>query len=108
MSELETWEVWYPYVAATGLHFARGRLDPTEVLLVHAVPDAITAEVRDQTASAPAHTISRAALQTVSSRARSTLCRRPDCEVLKWLSTAIATSANVATSFSRAPAALAA
>jgi hypothetical protein len=47
MRDLETWEVWYPYAAATGLHFARGRLDPTQVLLVHAVPDVLTVEVRD-------------------------------------------------------------
>jgi hypothetical protein len=47
MTDLETWEVWYPYAASTGLHFARGRLDPTQVLLVHAVPDVLTVEVRD-------------------------------------------------------------
>ena len=43
----ETWEVWYPKAAATGILFARGRLDATGRLLVHAVPDVITAEVRD-------------------------------------------------------------
>ena len=43
----ETWEVWYPKAAATGMLFARGRLDSTEVLLVHAAPDVITVEVRD-------------------------------------------------------------
>ena len=44
---LQTWEVWYPKAAATGLLHARGRLDPTDALLVHAVPDFLTVEVRD-------------------------------------------------------------
>jgi hypothetical protein len=41
------WEVWYPAAAATGVLIGRGALDPTGVLLVHAVPDVITVEVRD-------------------------------------------------------------
>ena len=45
---MEKWEVWYPNAAATGLLFGRGDLDATEVLLVHAVPDVITVEVRDE------------------------------------------------------------
>jgi hypothetical protein len=45
---LETWEVWYPKAASTGLLFARGRLDPTPVLLVHAAPDILTVEVRGE------------------------------------------------------------
>jgi hypothetical protein len=45
--ETETWEVWYPRAAATGLLFARGRLDATDVLLVHAAPDVVAVEVRD-------------------------------------------------------------
>ena len=32
--ELELWDLWYPYAAATGVAFARGRLDPTDVLYV--------------------------------------------------------------------------
>jgi hypothetical protein len=44
---LETWELWYPAAAATGLPFARGRLDPTDVLLVHSAPDLLRVEVRD-------------------------------------------------------------
>lgn len=43
---LELWDLWYPYAAATGMPFARGRLDPTNVLYVHAAPEAITVEVR--------------------------------------------------------------
>ena len=46
-SNLETWEVWYPKASAAGLLLGRGRLDPTAVLLVHAVPDILTVEVRD-------------------------------------------------------------
>jgi hypothetical protein len=53
MSEtgLQTWEVWYPKAAATGLLLGRGRLDATDVLLVHAVPDFVTVEVRDEAGS---------------------------------------------------------
>jgi hypothetical protein len=45
-SELHIWDLWYPQAAATGLPFARGRLDATEVLLVHAPPPMLTVEVR--------------------------------------------------------------
>ena len=31
-SQDQTWELWYPAAAATGLEFARGRIDPTDVL----------------------------------------------------------------------------
>jgi hypothetical protein len=44
---METWEVWYPKAASTGLLHARGRLDATDALLVHAAPDFVTVEVRD-------------------------------------------------------------
>jgi hypothetical protein len=44
---VETWDLWYPKAAATGLPFARGKLDATHVLLVHAAPDFLTVEVRD-------------------------------------------------------------
>ena len=43
----ETWDLWYPQAGATGLAFARGRLDPTKTLLVHAAPPVLTATVRD-------------------------------------------------------------
>src|SRR5512143_406367 len=46
-SATETWDLWYPKAAATGVPFARGRLDPTETLIVHAAPDVLTVEVRD-------------------------------------------------------------
>jgi len=44
---LETWDLWYPKAASTGLPFARGRLDSTSTLLVHAAPDFLSVEVRD-------------------------------------------------------------
>lgn len=45
-SELQVWDLWYPQAAATGVPFARGRLDATNVLLVHAAPPMLTIEVR--------------------------------------------------------------
>ena len=44
---IQTWELYYPEAAATGLPFARGRLDPTEVLWVHAAPPTLSVSVRD-------------------------------------------------------------
>jgi len=43
---IELWDLWYPQAAATGLSFARGRLDATDVMLVHAPPPSLTVEVR--------------------------------------------------------------
>jgi hypothetical protein len=45
-ARLHTWELWFPEAAATGLPFARGRLDPTEVLWVHAAPPTLAVTVR--------------------------------------------------------------
>lgn len=45
-AEQEIWDLWYPKAAAQGLSFARGRLDASEVLLVHAAPEVLTVEVR--------------------------------------------------------------
>ena len=46
LDDLQTWELWYPAAAATGLEFARGRIDPTTVLWVHAAPDRLAVTVR--------------------------------------------------------------
>ena len=46
MTDREVWDLWYPNAAAQGLSFARGRLDHTDVLLVHAAPEALRVEVR--------------------------------------------------------------
>jgi hypothetical protein len=50
MSERERhiWEVWYPGAGATGLPFGRGRLDPTDVLWLHAAPAEVSVAVRDE------------------------------------------------------------
>jgi hypothetical protein len=45
----QIWDLWVADVAATGISFARGRLDPTEILLVHAAPAQLNLEVRDDT-----------------------------------------------------------
>ncbi len=47
-SQLQIWDLWYPQAAATGMSFARGRLDATDVLLVHAPPATLTVEVRNE------------------------------------------------------------
>ncbi len=47
MAEMQTWELWYPEAAANGLLVARGRLDPTDVLWVHAAPPTLAVTVRD-------------------------------------------------------------
>ena len=44
---IEIWDLWYPNGGATGVPFARGRLDATPVLLVHAAAEFLTVEVRD-------------------------------------------------------------
>ena len=36
---LETWDLWFPGAAATGLSFARARMDPSDMVLVHARRD---------------------------------------------------------------------
>lgn len=51
----EEWDLWYPQAAATGLPFARGRLDSAAVLLVHAAPPTITVTVRDSEGAVVAH-----------------------------------------------------
>lgn len=43
---METWDLWYPNAAATGLSFARCRIDPADAVLVHAVPPALRVEIR--------------------------------------------------------------
>ena len=43
----QTWDLWIPDVAAVGVSFARGRLNATDTLLVHAAPEKLTVEVLD-------------------------------------------------------------
>ena len=44
---VQTWELWYPEAGATGLVLARGRIDPTDVLWVHAAPPTLAVTVRE-------------------------------------------------------------
>jgi hypothetical protein len=44
---MQVWDLWVPDMASTGLSFARGRLDPSDVLWAHAVPEVISVTVRD-------------------------------------------------------------
>ena len=44
---VQTWELWFPEAAATGLEFARGRIDPTDVLWVHTAPPTLAVTVRE-------------------------------------------------------------
>jgi hypothetical protein len=49
---LETWDLWYPGPGATGLSFARCRInarDAADRLLVHAAPQKLQVAVRDTT-----------------------------------------------------------
>ena len=47
-AQLQIWDLWYPQAGATGISFARGRLEATNVLLVHAPPPMLTVEVRSE------------------------------------------------------------
>lgn len=46
MAEQQIWDLWFPGAASKGLPFARGRLDATDVLLVHAAPETLDVEIR--------------------------------------------------------------
>ncbi len=48
MADIQIWDLWYPHAASTGLVFARGRLNATDILWVHSPPDVLTVTVRDQ------------------------------------------------------------
>jgi hypothetical protein len=52
---METWDLWFPGAASTGLPFARGKMDPTEVLWVHAAPETLAVTVRDADGRVVAH-----------------------------------------------------
>ena len=43
---IDVWDLWYPGAGATGIPFARGRLDRTEVMWVHAAPRKLEVTVR--------------------------------------------------------------
>jgi hypothetical protein len=45
--KLQTWDLWFPDAGATGVSFARGRIEPTDELWVHAAPANLAVTVRD-------------------------------------------------------------
>ena len=44
---LQTWELYYPEAAATGMEIARARIDPTEVIWLHSPPPVLAVIVRE-------------------------------------------------------------
>ncbi len=44
---LQTWDLWYPEAAASGMSFARSRIDPVESVLVHSAPPSLAVYVQD-------------------------------------------------------------
>ncbi len=42
-----TWEIYYPEAAATGVEIARARIDPTDVVWLHAAPPVLAVTVRE-------------------------------------------------------------
>jgi hypothetical protein len=49
-NRLETWDMWYPGPGATGLPFARARIDAADAgdrVIVHAAPQKLQVSVRD-------------------------------------------------------------
>ena len=55
-AQLQIWDLWYSKAGATGIPFARGRLDATNILLVHAPPPVLTVEVRSEEGQRLAYT----------------------------------------------------
>ena len=43
----QTWELYYPEAAATGVELARARIAPTDVVWVHAAPPVLAVTVRE-------------------------------------------------------------
>lgn len=43
---MQLWELWYPGAGATGLLVARARIDPADVVWVHAAPETMSVTVR--------------------------------------------------------------
>ena len=48
---MQIWDIWYPNAAAQGLSFCRALIEETDVVLVHAAPDALRVEVRAEDGS---------------------------------------------------------
>src|SRR5947199_5397668 len=48
MTAMEIWDLWYPNAGSQGLSFCRARLAATDAVLVHAAPESLRVEVRDE------------------------------------------------------------
>lgn len=44
---MEIWDIWYPGGGPQGISLARASIDPAEVVLLHAAPNNLRVEVRD-------------------------------------------------------------
>lgn len=69
----QTWDLWIADVGPIGISFARGRLNPTDVLLVHAAPPQLNIEVRGDDGQVLAR---GSDLLRTSSTPMARLCRR--------------------------------
>jgi hypothetical protein len=72
---VETWDLWFPQAGATGLSFARCRIDGSDAargVLVHAAPPVLTVTVRadDGTVLAEGRDLTRRAEGPISRLAR--------------------------------------
>jgi hypothetical protein len=47
MSNIQTWELWYPGAGATGIPIARARIDPQDVVWAHSLPRKVSVTVRE-------------------------------------------------------------
>jgi hypothetical protein len=45
---MQTWTLWYPKAASTGLLHARARIEAVDSVLVHAAGDVLTVEIFDE------------------------------------------------------------
>ena len=48
---MQVWDLWYPNAGAQGLSFCRARVEDVERIWVHAPPDTLRVEVRDERGS---------------------------------------------------------
>jgi hypothetical protein len=63
--KMQLWELYYPGASATGLYFARSRIEPTDVVWVHAAPESLAVIVRSEDGSVIAE---RGDLRRIGSR----------------------------------------
>jgi hypothetical protein len=47
MSDVHTWEIWYPGAGATGIPIARSRIDAADVVWAHAMARKVAVTVRE-------------------------------------------------------------